>query len=98
MFYACSVCGLPSEDKRCERHRRPNSHARGYDHHFVKQRAICLTRDPVCTICHAQPSTIAHHRPKRTRLVALGITDPDDAQYLTGICRPCHNRETSHGR
>jgi 5-methylcytosine-specific restriction endonuclease McrA len=98
MFYACSVCGLPSEDKRCEQHRRPSSHARGYDSKFVKQRSICLARDPTCTICHEQPSTIAHHKPKRTRLVAMGVTNPDDARYLTGVCRACHNRETNRGR
>jgi 5-methylcytosine-specific restriction endonuclease McrA len=98
MLYACVVCGITSNNRRCEQHQRPSSSQRGYDHHFATQRTVCLTRDPTCTICHARPSTIAHHKPKRTRLVALGITDPDDAQYLTGICRPCHNRETSHGR
>jgi len=52
-------------------------------------RDAVLARDPICTICHVEPSTIADHIELRGR----GGTDT--MANLRGVCEPCHL--TRHG-
>jgi 5-methylcytosine-specific restriction protein A len=58
-------------------------------------------RDPfiaahrTCIDCGA-PSTDADHAPTSRRdLLAQGVDDPDDWQYLQPRCHPCHSRKTA---
>jgi shikimate kinase len=90
----CSAPGCPALVRagRCVSHARQaeqargTRHARGYDHKHVQWRAAVLARDPVCTYCHAAPSTDADHvAPLRER--------PDlrlDVGNGRGACKPCH--------
>lgn len=62
-------------------------------------RAIVLARDPVCTECWAELSSVADHHPTERRdLVLMGVPDPDDPGYLRGVCRGCHNRKSGQSR
>ncbi len=50
-------------------------------------RAAVLARDPVCTICHHQPSTIADHYPLPLADLLRLRLDPFDTTACRGVCR-----------
>jgi 5-methylcytosine-specific restriction protein A len=55
-------------------------------------RPAVLERDPVCTVCGEQTSTIADHWPvPLTALVDQGH-DPYDADHCRGVCHRCSGR------
>jgi 5-methylcytosine-specific restriction enzyme A len=69
---------------------------RGYGHdHRTRFRLAVLARDPVCVLCHQQPSRHADHHPiDRRNLVAQGL-DPNDPGRGRGLCGNCHSRATA---
>lgn len=99
----CPGCQAPIGPGRCPTCTREADRARG---NFTQRgyggpawsqaRRACLDRDRTCVLCHAAPANTADHYPEsRAELVARGVTDPDAPQYLRGLCRPCHSRETA---
>lgn len=74
---------------------RPNASARGYDHRWQRKRRRFLRANPACELC-GEPSEVADHYPRsRKELLAAGILDPDQPEYLRPLCTSCHNRETA---
>jgi hypothetical protein len=53
-----------------------------------------LRTHPTCECGCGQPATEVDHRPPRQLLVALGIHNPDDPQWLHAMAKPCHSRRT----
>ncbi len=108
--YGCPTL-VPHGQSRCEActttatRARGTSRQRGYDGaHERRFRKPVLRRDPLCTCetaghghtgqCLA-PSTVADHYPRSRRdLVAAGM-DPNDPTHGRGLCKSCHDRETS---
>ena len=105
MMRVCSVHGCPeiypkTEGTRCPTHRREadqNRGNRGYGTRGHREfRTAVITRDPICTLCKARPSTIADHHPHSRRdLIDAGL-NPNDPQYGRALCKPCHDSETAH--
>lgn len=94
----CAEPGCPNlsvpRDSRCQVHKRGTAAQRGYDSRWNRRRAAFLARHPTCVEC-GQPSTDADHDPiDRRDLVAMGIEDPDQEQYLQAKCGRCHKRRT----
>jgi 5-methylcytosine-specific restriction endonuclease McrA len=56
-------------------------------------RRAYLRTHPTCVDCGAK-ATEPDHVPPRALLVALGINDPDDTQWLSPRCKRCHSRKT----
>lgn len=99
----CSKCGRAVvRAGLCQQHlsqgeqRRGSAAKRGYDGRHVRQfRTVVLERDPICVVCHEEPSTDADHYPwDRKELVRLGA-DPNDPRYGRGLCHSCHSRYTA---
>ncbi|MDH6709759.1 5-methylcytosine-specific restriction protein A [Kitasatospora sp. MAA19] len=100
----CTVAGCPelTTGGRCPTHQAAAEQARGTrtqrgygTGHQRRFRPGVLARDPVCVLCHQQPSQHADHWPlSRRELVAAGH-DPDDPQHGRGLCHSCHSRETA---
>lgn len=67
---------------------RPNSAARGYDRRWRKLRLTVLWEEPVCMICHRQPSHHVDH------IVAREKGGRDERSNLRGLCHSCHSRKT----
>lgn len=101
----CTVAGCPeyTNGGRCTEHRaqadraRGTSTQRGYSSRtFIRARRTVLARDPTCTVCGKQPSTVADHYPTSRRdLLTQGVTDPDAPHRMRGTCGPCHSSETA---
>jgi 5-methylcytosine-specific restriction protein A len=100
----CTKAAPPGQS-RCEEHRlatnrqadqrRPNSAARGYGDRWRRVRAAFIRDNPTCIDCGAA-STDADHAPlSRRALLAAGVTDPDQPQFLEPRCRACHSRKTA---
>jgi 5-methylcytosine-specific restriction protein A len=100
-MYSCLDCGRISSGRYCDQHskdgKRPSPRERGYGPEFVASRAKLLASKPSCVKC-GKPATVAHHRPARKRLVAMGVADPDAVAFLEGLCAACHDGETAAGR
>ena len=103
----CSVPGCPNLtlQGRCQQHRQEADRARGtaaqrgYSSkgHAVF-RAGVLARDPVCTLCTLQISTVADHWPlSRKQLLEHGM-NANDPRHGRGLCKPCHDRETARNQ
>lgn len=105
---ARSVCNVPScptltaGSGRCAEHEQAASRARGsstqrgYGPRWRAARAKTLARDPVCVLCRSAPSNTADHWPRsRHELEAAGVGNPDAPEFMRGLCRPCHSRETA---
>lgn len=87
----CSNCAAKADKER------GTATQRGYTSagHLKRFRPEVLARDPICKLCMVRLSTVADHHPRsRRELVALGL-DPDDPKYGRGLCKQCHDRETS---
>jgi len=105
MMRVCSVPGCPEvypseQGSRCDGHRRQADKARGSRGYNTKGhrsfRTAVIRRDPICTLCHQRPSTIADHHPHSRRdLIDAGL-NPNDPQYGRGLCKPCHDSSTAH--
>lgn len=54
-------------------------------------RRVVLARDPVCKICHRNPSTVADHIVPHRGVWALFC----DLLNLQGLCAECHSRKTA---
>lgn len=65
-----------------------------YRGQWPKRRAAFIEKHPTCVDCGA-PSTEPDHVPPRQLLVALGIHDPDDEQWLRPRCKSDHSRVTA---
>ncbi len=101
----CSRPGCPNITKsgQCEscrgeaEQRRGSSTERGYgrtpEHRAF--RAAVLDRDPICVLCHVEPSVIADHFPQSRRELVASDLDPNDPRYGRGLCRPCDGRQTA---
>lgn len=98
----CSVNGCPnlthqrycSEHQGMERQRRKRydkqrgtRHQRGYDHNWVKIRAVVLQAEPLCRECK-RPAVDVHHSVKGNHNPAT----------LVPLCRSCHNSKTRRGK
>lgn len=103
MMRVCSVHGCPNiyddPNTRCPDHRKAADKARGSRGYGTKGhqafRTAVITRDPICVLCHQQPSTVADHYPHSRRdLIDAGL-NPNDPQYGRGLCKPCHDSETA---
>lgn len=99
----CSTpgCEAVTTGRRCPLHQqraRRDDRARTSPYQTAEHqafRAAVLTADPVCVLCHSQPSVMADHHPRsRKQLVAAGL-NPNDPQHGRGLCWPCHSRETA---
>jgi len=105
----CAEPGCPKPawhpHNKCETHRlehnrqadkrRPNAGQRGYGAKWRQVRAHFLRANPTCVDCGAA-STDADHAPvSRRALLAAGVADPDQPQYLEARCRSCHARKTA---
>ncbi len=96
----CDGCTKQSDRDRGTRWQRGyrTAHERGF-------RPNVLMRDPIC-VCDAEgqhghsvrcyrPSTVADHWPLSKReLIEQGM-DSDDPKHGRGLCKPCHDGETS---
>jgi hypothetical protein len=77
--------------------------ARRYRHHVYADarwkacRILVLTRDPVCTICHRAPSSIAHHSPHPLAAILAAGRDPFDTSACVGVCHRCSGRADGSG-
>jgi 5-methylcytosine-specific restriction protein A len=104
-YAVCSVPGCPeyTDRGRCDDHRRQaeqrrgSARQRGYGgQDWERARADVLTRDPVCVLCHTEPSRVADHWPtSRRELLQQGVPDPDAPARMRGVCRPCHSTATA---
>lgn len=98
----CNVPGCPNatDTGRCLKHRQQARAARVDNKVYSTSghtafRTAVLARDPICTVCHMQASTVADHHPRtRRELVDLKL-NPDDPQYGRGLCATCHNKHTA---
>lgn len=100
--YPC--CGKLTKQKYCDVHtecaekqrislldqKRSNSHARGYDYAWRRNRGYFLRENPVCqaNACERPANEVDHIIPKRQ-----GGTDSWD--NLQALCKPCHSRKTA---
>lgn len=57
------------------------------------RRRAYLRTHPTCIRCGAEANEADHVVPRQL-LVALGIHDPDDEQWLQPLCKPDHSRKT----
>ena len=61
-------------------------------------RAEVLARDPICKVCVKAWATVADHYPlSRRELIDAGL-DPNDPKHGRGLCKRCHDRETSQNQ
>jgi 5-methylcytosine-specific restriction protein A len=100
----CSTPGCPNTTRsgRCETctkaadKARGTASERGYGGAGHRRfRREVLARDPICVLCHLEPSTVADHYPlSRRELEAQGL-DPNDPQHGRGLGKRCHDRETA---
>jgi 5-methylcytosine-specific restriction protein A len=68
---------------------------RGYDRDWEHRRAAYLAQHPTCALC-GRPATVADHWPRsRRQLIADHAPDPDAAEHLRPLCRPCHATQTA---
>lgn len=107
----CSVPGCAERvlAGKCERHRaeaqkrfdetRGTAAQRGYGHRWRARRARYLAINPRCVgwsrPC-GEPATVADHIKPRRQLLAEGVVNPDQEQYLQPMCASCHGRKTAH--
>jgi 5-methylcytosine-specific restriction protein A len=95
-------CGAVVQHGRCPTHarerkrelrqrdaKRGTATQRGYGASWRAIRAEVIVRDPICRICHRNPSTDADHVVPRSR----GGTD--DLTNLQGTCHGCHSSKTA---
>jgi 5-methylcytosine-specific restriction protein A len=74
---------------------RPNSGQRGYGARWRRFRTRYLRQHPTCALC-PNPSEVPDHYPRsRKELLAAGVINPDQDQYVRPLCSSCHNRETA---
>lgn len=73
---------------------RPSSLVRGYGTDWKKKRTAFIAANPICIDC-GNPSVTPDHEPPRRELIARGVTNPDDDQYLVPRCWSCHSRKTA---
>ncbi len=85
----CATCKSAGDQ------RRGTAAQRGYNTagHQRFRRAV-LRRDPLCVLC-GSVSTIADHHPLSRRELAAQRLDPNDPARGRGLCKPCHDSETS---
>lgn len=100
----CTRSGCPNltDSGRCSQCRRQadrdrgTATERGYNsaghRHF---RTDVLDRDPICVLCELAASTVADHWPLSRRELIVSGRNPDDPLFGRGLCKPCHDRETS---
>ena len=105
----CSVAGCPElyagKHSKCPRHRgeadraRGTATERGYNSAgHARFRDAVLDRDPICVLCDQRQATVADHHPhSRRQLIEAGL-DPNDPIYGRGLCKPCHDSETTRNQ
>jgi len=90
----CPVPGCPNLTRggRCpfhaqvHEHQRGSSTQRGYGYPYRLWRARILRRDPTCTLCGVEPSTVADH------LVPQSRGGENTMENGRGLCARCHDR------
>lgn len=106
----CAVTGCtnpaPPGQARCDQHRlqrqrqqdtaRPNAGQRGYGSRWRRVRSTFLRDNPICIDCGAAASEADHAPRSRRALLADGVTDPDQPQFLQPRCKRCHSIRTAH--
>lgn len=101
----CTSPGCPRKTRtgRCDTcrtqkrtaYRRRNRRQHDYGPRWPAFRLNYLLANPRCVIC-ARLSTVPDHWPvSRRDLLAGGILDPDQDQYVRPLCKPCHDRQTA---
>lgn len=74
--------------------RARDAESRSYGEEHWRKTAKAFIRDhPICENC-GRPSKVADHEPERRVLIAQGVEDPDDSQFLHALCVSCHNGKT----
>lgn len=74
---------------------RPSAAVRGYGAQWQHRRKTFLMVNPFCVEC-GKPAVHADHSPRsRRELIAAGVSDPDQDQYLEPRCHSCHSRRTA---
>ena len=91
----CPLHPEPVSTYRQRADERPSAAQRGYGSRWQKRRAAFIASHPLCIECD-KPSAHADHSPRsRRELIAAGVEDPDQDQYLEARCGPCHSRRTA---
>ncbi len=97
-----SGCATITEGGRCGTCRskaeqvRGSASQRGYNSrsHRIRFRQGVLSKHPFCVLCGSVATVADHHPLSRRELEAQGL-DPNDPERGRGLCKPCHDRETS---
>lgn len=95
-------CNAKCAGVYCDRHARdhkpgwsnekPSAHKRGYGSVWRRLRTMVLARDPVCTMCHREPSTHADH------IVPKVAGGEDSLENCRGTCGRCNARKSLQDR
>lgn len=92
LLKACSECGEPSDQARCQQHRptddKPTAQARGYDNAWNKLSARARRLQPFCSDCGATTDLQTDHSPEAWRRKAAG--KPIRLADVTVVCGPCN--------
>lgn len=86
-------CSQLTSGGRCEQHKRKawerdEKPKRMRGRRLQKEREAGLRRNPICQVCHREPSSIRDHV---TPLAEGGKDDSSNIQY---ICVDCHDKKT----
>jgi 5-methylcytosine-specific restriction protein A len=101
----CTTPGCPTQTSAgrcliCRRLKRRLTRTRkravdDYGPRWTAVRLDYLIRHPRCTLCPRLSMIPDHYPESRRTLVARGVLDPDQDQYLRALCKPCHDRQTA---
>ncbi len=83
----CTTHALPPRDRRHQPHRRIY-HTKAWH----RCRTLVKQRDPICTVCHQRPTTIADHYPQTLREILASGGNPADPDNCRGVCHQCSGR------
>lgn len=98
-------CPTHAGEARRRHYAKRDQRGGGSTKRWRNARALVLRRDPWCTCTdtrcdHGQrcysSSTVADHWPRSKReLIDAGEPNPDAAEHMRGLCKPCHDRSTA---
>jgi 5-methylcytosine-specific restriction protein A len=98
-------CGIATTNGYCPTHKHDNARAeydrqrrtaspwrRWYDLALWRTiRKVILERDPICVVCHREPSREVDHIKPFQGIWSMFV----DLTNLQGLCKSCHSRKTA---
>lgn len=81
------LCACQVKRKKEHDDRRPNAHARGYDHAWRRERLEFLKRNPLCRRC-GKPATVVNHITAHKGDMRLFWAKETNWE---AVCKPCHD-------